>query len=72
MYTIYVPSIHGAQKWVLDPLGLELHMVVSCHVGLRNGTQSFRKSSQCSYPLRHLCLLVLRRYWALNLGPRAY
>lgn len=44
MYTIYVPSVHGGQKTGFGSSGLELHMVVSCRVGLRNGTQ-------CSYLL---------------------
>lgn len=37
--------------WVLDPLELELDMVLSQHVGQ---TQVLYKSSQYSKPLRHL------------------
>ena len=35
------------QKEVLDPLELELWMVVSCHVGAGNRTQVLCKSSYC-------------------------
>ena len=33
---IYVPDSCKAQKRALDPLALELQMVMSCHVGARN------------------------------------
>lgn len=39
---------HRGQKMVSDPLGLELHMIVSLHVGSGNQTQVFGKSSKCS------------------------
>lgn len=29
MYTTYMPGTHGGQMKVLDPLELELHMVMS-------------------------------------------
>lgn len=34
-----MPRALGGQKGALDPLEKELEMVVSCHVGARNGTQ---------------------------------
>lgn len=40
--------------WVLDPLELELDMVVSQHVCTVGQTQVLYKSSQYSKPLRHL------------------
>lgn len=40
--------------WVLDPLELELDMILSQHVGTVGQTQVLYKSSQYSKPLRHL------------------
>jgi hypothetical protein len=34
--TICVSGAHGDQKKVLNPLELELQMVMSCHVGARS------------------------------------
>ena len=36
MYTACVPGIHGGPKRVMDPLKLELQMVVSCHSDAEN------------------------------------
>lgn len=36
---MYTSGVHGRQKKVLDPLGLELHTVASCYVG--SGTQAW-------------------------------
>lgn len=41
----HVSSVCGGQNWVLDPLELELQMVLNHHVGARNQTQVFCKSS---------------------------
>ena len=35
---VYLPVAHGVQKRALDPLELELQMVVSHHVGAENQT----------------------------------
>jgi hypothetical protein len=35
-YTMCVPGAHRGQKRVLDPLALELEMVVNCHVSARS------------------------------------
>lgn len=43
-----VPDAHGGQKRELDPLKLELWMVVSHYVGTENGTQVLCKSNKCS------------------------
>lgn len=32
IYTIYVPGAHRGQKIALDPLEVELYMIVKCHV----------------------------------------
>jgi hypothetical protein len=44
---------HRGQKRAPDPQELELHTLVSCHVGARNWTLVLQKGSQCSYPLSH-------------------
>jgi hypothetical protein len=36
-----MPGAHGGQKWVLDPLELELQMVVSSHLGAVDQAQVF-------------------------------
>lgn len=43
-----VPGANGDQRRVLDSLGLELQMVVSCPLCSGNQTQVLRKSSKCS------------------------
>lgn len=53
-YVCAVPS--EARK---GNLGLELQMVVRCHVGVGNRTQSLWKSNQCSQPLSRLSIPVL-------------
>lgn len=49
-----VAGIHGDQKRMLDPLGLELQMIESCHVGGRDRTWVFWQNIRGSEPLRHL------------------
>lgn len=44
--TIHVPGACGGQKGISDPLGLELEMVVGCHVGTGNQTKSSLKSNK--------------------------
>jgi hypothetical protein len=44
--TLY--STHRGQKKVMDPLELELQVVVSYHVGAENQTQVLQKSNQSS------------------------
>lgn len=39
---------HVSQKRVLDPLKLELQMVMSYHVGTVNPTYAFWKNDHCS------------------------
>jgi hypothetical protein len=46
MYSMFMQSTLRVQKRALDPLGLEIQMVVSCHVGAR--TRVLWKSSQSS------------------------
>ena len=43
-----LPATCGGQKKALDPLELQLQMVVSLHVGSGNLTQVLWKNSQCS------------------------
>lgn len=43
-----VPGTIRDQKTVLEPLELELLMVVSCHAGARNRTWVLRKNKKCS------------------------
>jgi hypothetical protein len=44
-----MPDDHEGQKKIaLGPLGLELEVVVSCHVGAGNRTQALWKSNLCS------------------------
>lgn len=38
---------YGCQKMMSDALELELETPVSCHVGVKNGTQVLCKTSQC-------------------------
>jgi hypothetical protein len=45
---VYVPGICGGQKRASEPLGLELLMVISHHVGAWNPIQVLWKSSQCA------------------------
>lgn len=33
LYTAHVSGAHGGQKRIVNPLELELQMVVSCHMG---------------------------------------
>jgi hypothetical protein len=54
MHTACMPDVCGAQERVLDPLKLELQMVISYPVGTGNQTQVLCKSRQCSEPLSHL------------------
>ncbi|KAM7335920.1 hypothetical protein ACRRTK_004413 [Alexandromys fortis] len=42
-----VNSAQGDQKGELDPVGLELQMVLNCHVGAENRTWILWKRSQC-------------------------
>lgn len=44
----------GGQNWVLDPLELELKMVVSHNVSAGNRTQVLCESNTCSQPLCNL------------------
>ena len=47
LYTMWVSDTHGDQKRMLDALELDLHMVVSHHVGAGNWTQVLWKNSKC-------------------------
>lgn len=40
-----VPGVHGSQRRASDPLVLELPMFVGCHIGSKNQTTVFSKSS---------------------------
>ena len=44
--TMCMLGAHGGQKRALDPLGLELQIVVNSHVGARIETQAIWKRSQ--------------------------
>jgi hypothetical protein len=46
--TMFILSTWGGQERVLDPLELELHIVMSYHVGAGNWNQALRRSSACS------------------------
>ena len=48
MYTKYVSNALRGQKRALEPLELELWMVVSYHGGAGNGTQIIPKNSKYS------------------------
>lgn len=54
LWTTSVPGAWGVQKRALDPLELELQVVVNHHVLTGKWTQVFCKNSQCSYPLSYL------------------
>ena len=54
MYTKYVSNALRGQKRALEPLELELWMVVSYHGGAGNGTQIIPKNSKYSYLLSQL------------------
>lgn len=41
-------NAHGGLKQASDPLGLEVQMLVSHHVGAKNGTQVLCKSNKSS------------------------
>lgn len=43
---IGMPGTHGGQKKKLDSLELEIQVLVSCHLGVRNQTRVVWKSSQ--------------------------
>lgn len=53
-------SAHKGQKGMLDPLGLEVQTVESCHIDAGNQTLMLCKSTQCSYPQRQLPSLCIR------------
>ena len=53
MYTMYMPAAHGSQKRKVDPLELELQMVVNHSVYARNQIQVFCKNKY-SYLICHL------------------
>lgn len=42
---MYVPDALGGQKAALDALGLQLHVIMSCHVCAENRTQVLCKGS---------------------------
>lgn len=44
-WTVFMPGAHGSQRRVSDPLVLELHMVVSYHMGARNKSGSSARAS---------------------------
>lgn len=46
--TKYIPAACRSQKMALDPLELELWVIVSCPVVAGNQTQGLWSSSQCS------------------------
>ena len=47
---MYMSGSHGGQKRALDPLRLELQMVVSCHVDAGN---KLRPSGRAASALNH-------------------
>jgi hypothetical protein len=53
---MYVSGVHRGQKRALEPLGVELQMVVSHHVGAESGTQVLCRSNKCFKPLSHLSI----------------
>lgn len=48
MYTTCMPGVLEGQQRTSDPLGLELQMVVNCHVGTSSQTQVLCKNNKCS------------------------
>jgi hypothetical protein len=50
----FTHDAHRGQKRALDPLDLDLQMVVSQHVGAAHTPWVLWKGSQCSESLRHL------------------
>ena len=52
LYTC-VYSAQRDQKGELDPVGLEVQMVLNCHVGAENRTWILWKRSQCAELLSH-------------------
>lgn len=54
-------SAHGGQKRGLDPLGLELESVVSCHVGTGNQSHALWESRWRPQLLSHLRFLRFMR-----------
>lgn len=55
---IYVPVAFKGQKRALDPLGLELHMAVSCHVGAGTKVVSSARAISVLSPVPHTPLLT--------------
>lgn len=47
-YTTSISSAQEGQRRVSDLLGMELQVIVSCHMGIKSWTQILKKSSQCS------------------------
>lgn len=45
-----VPSAISGQRRALDPLGLELKVVMSCHVGVETQTQVLPKATSILNP----------------------
>ena len=62
-YTAHIPGVCRGWKRVLDPLQLELQMVVSCHVGAENQTWVLWKSSTITTHHTRPCFsfLILER-----------
>lgn len=50
-----VPSAISGQRRALDPLGLELKMVMSCHVGVETQTRSSPKQQVFLIPEPAFC-----------------
>lgn len=51
--TLYVSSVLGDLRRILDPLKWELWMVVSCHMGARNRTEVLWSSEREISSLNH-------------------
>lgn len=58
--TMCVPGAIGGQKGSMDPLELELWMVVNHHVGAGNRTQVLSKTTELSLQPKHA--LTLEKY----------
>lgn len=54
MCTVCMPDTYVGQKRALNPLKLELWVVVSPHMGARNQSQILWKTRKCFLPLSYL------------------
>lgn len=63
-----MPVTHRDQKWASDLLELELHVVMSCQIQLRELRSQIQDLSKCSSLLAHLSILsiLLFKMWSLT------